>query len=285
MKTRQELLTSTTIDHIHRVDLRVTDVDRALEFYRDVVGLEVVSQDETSAALGSPGGEVILGLDADGVTEPADPRATGLFHVAIRFPTRSSLGDVLARLVDAGIEIGAGDHLVSEALYVDDPDGNGIELYWDRPADRWPPPTEDAAIPMATLAVDLQGVMNEGEGQVAVGRRAAQGTDIGHVHLQTAEIDRTVAFYRDALGFDLTGHLGGQAAFFSSNAYHHHIGANVWRSRGGHLASRSSAGLTRIVFAVADPSASKRLGELGQRSADGVIVNDPDGIELVFVPS
>src|SRR5687768_3028714 len=95
------------------------------------------------ATLRSLGGPVFLTLDSTGVTAPAEPRATGLFHHAIRFPTRSSLGNALARLAEAGYEIGAGDHLVSEALYIDDPDGNGVELYWDRPTEEWPAPSGD----------------------------------------------------------------------------------------------------------------------------------------------
>lgn len=286
---RQALVTSRLIDHIARVDLRVVDVERALGFYRDVVGLEVAEASETHAELRSAGGPVFLTMDSDGVTAPADPRATGLFHHAIRFPTRATLGDALARLVDAGYEIGAGDHLVSEALYIDDPSGNGVELYWDRPVESWPPPTGDMMVPMASLPVDLEGLLSEGEGRAAVGESAPSGTDMGHVHLQVSDVDETIRFYRDSIGLDLTGQLGASAAFFSSNGYHHHLGTNSWRSRGGPPARRDAAGLSRVTFFVADPSELTRLKERLAGSGDSsagdeseVVVTDPHGVELRF---
>ncbi|HET7483422.1 MAG TPA: VOC family protein [Actinomycetota bacterium] len=272
------------------MDLRVRSIDESLAFYRDVVGLEVAERSIESAALRSPGGAELLRLNSAGVTERAEKRATGLFHVAIRFPTRSALGDVLARLVAAGIEIGAGDHGVSEALYIDDPDGNGVELYWDRPEDQWPAPSEDMLVPMVTLPVDLQGVLDEGRGNDAVGRLAEAGTDVGHVHLQVSDVESTVRFYADEVGLDLVARMGGQAAFFSSNGYHHHIGANAWNSRGSGPATPSHAGLSRVVFGVDDVEQLERLRlrleEHGHRVSgaenESVMVSDPDGNELVF---
>ena len=284
---RQALVKSTLIDHIQRVDLKVADIERSLAFYRDVVGLEVVEGDAVRASLRSPGGPVFLTLETTGVTAPADPRATGLFHHAIRFPTRASLGDALARLVEAGYEIGAGDHLVSEALYIDDPDGNGVELYWDRPTEQWPAPSGDMLVPMATLPVDLEGLLAEGGGRAAVGESAASRTDMGHVHLQVSDITATIAFYSDVLGLDLTAQLGGSSGFFSSNGYHHHIGANTWRSRGGKPPRPDQSRLARVVFAVSDPSEldalRERLGDASLTDGD-VVVTDPDGIELRFSP-
>ena len=285
---REALVRSKLIAHIARVDLRVADVDRALSFYRDVVGLEVAESDGDKASLRSIGGPIFLTLDSTGVAAPADPRATGLFHHAIRFPTRASLGDALARLVDAGYEIGAGDHLVSEALYIDDPDDNGVELYWDRPTEAWPPPTGGMLVPMATLPVDLEGLLAEGAGRAAVGTGAAQGTDMGHVHLQVSHVGATIAFYNEVLGLDLTARLGGSSGFFSSNGYHHNIGANTWRSLGGKPARPDQAGLERVVFAVKDQaeldSLRARLEAEGRDAADDstIVVRDPDGIELHF---
>ncbi|HEX2050867.1 MAG TPA: VOC family protein [Actinomycetota bacterium] len=290
VEERTARATSTLVDRVAAVELRVTDVGRALEFYSGVVGLEVYERDERRATLGAPGGPALLTVRSDGVEGPAEPGATGLFHVAIRFPTRAALGDVLARLVAAGVEIGAGDHAVSEALYVDDPDGNGVELYRDRPVEQWPAPTSDALVPMVTEPVDLRGVLAEGAGDGAVGAPAARGTDVGHVHLQVADVERSVAFYVDELGLDLTARMGSQAAFFSSNAYHHHVGANSWRSRGGSPASSGRAGLDRIVFAVPGPERLERLrarlearGHALAGDGGGVTVRDPDGVALTFV--
>jgi catechol 2,3-dioxygenase len=287
--TRMSLTSSTLIDHIERVDLRVRNIDASLAFYRDIVGLEVADQTTHSATLRSPGGPVVLALDSNGVTAPAERRATGLFHVAIRFPTRPALGDALARLVAAGLEIGAGDHLVSEALYIDDPDGNGVELYRDRPEDQWPEPQGEMVVPMATLPVDLEGVLGEGRNRDAVGQPAAEGTDIGHVHLQVSDAAETTRFYTEVLGLDLIARMGGQAGFFSSNGYHHHVGANTWNSRHGSPATRDHAGLERVVFTVSDAdqleTVKVRLAENGGRfeEVDGdLVVYDPDQIELRF---
>ena len=289
VRDRQSIAKSRLIDAVARVDLRVQDIDHALTFYRDVVGLEVAERDGDRASLRSVDGPVILKLDSRGVTAPADPQATGLFHTAFRFPTRSTLGDALARLAEARLGLGAGDHLVSEALYVDDPDGNGVELYWDRPVEQWPPPTDDAMVPMATLPVDLDGLYRAGRGEAAVGDVAPEGTDVGHVHLQVSDTDQTIRFYVDVLGLDLTGKLGSSAAFMSSNGYHHNVGANTWRSRGSKTAGPDRAGLERIVFGVSDRGELTRLAERLAKNEwsasvneDVVVLRDPDGIELHF---
>jgi catechol 2,3-dioxygenase len=291
IKDRASLVKSSLIDHIARVELKVRDIEGSLAFYRDVVGLEVMERGDAHAVLRSPGGPGFLRLDSSGVTAVADPTATGLFHHAIRFPTRASLGDALARLVEAGLDIGAGDHLVSEALYIDDPDGNGVELYWDRPVEEWPPPTDDMVVPMASLPVDLQALLDEGRGREAVGDPAPRGTDMGHVHLQVSDMRRTTDFYSTVLGLDVIASLGPSAGFYSSKGYHHNIGANVWRSRGGRAAGPERAGLGRVVFGVEGAeeldALRARVEATGTRvegeSGTSVLVLDPDGIELHFV--
>lgn len=285
----QTWIKSNLIDSVARVDLRVQSMDAAIAFYRDVVGLEVATREGDTATLRAPGGPVILRLDSKGVTAPADPHATGLFHTAFRFPTRATLGGALARVGRAELELGAGDHLVSEALYVDDPDGNGVELYWDRPASEWPPPSEDARVPMATLPVDLDGLYRASLDEAAPDHRAPEGTDVGHVHLQVSDVEQTSRFYGDVLGLDLTAHLGRSAAFLSSKGYHHNIGANAWRSQGGKGASPNTAGLSRVVFGVSDRTELEQLadrlraeGTDATITADRITVADPDGIELQF---
>lgn len=284
IEDRMKLVTSTLIDHIARVDLQVQDLHRSLAFYEEVVGLEVAERSEDSADLRSAGSPVILRLTAS-ATSPADPRATGLFHTAIRFPTRMSLGDALARLVAANLDVAAGDHLVSEALYVDDPDGNGVELYWDRPVEEWPPPANGMMVPMATLPVDLRNLLNGSAGRAALGASAPPGTDVGHVHLQVSDVEETIDFYTRVLGLDLVARMGSSAGFFSSRGYHHNIGANSWQSRGSSSRVEGHAGLERVVFGVAQPEDLQalrvRVGE--QSHGDSVFVQDPDGIELEFV--
>ena len=289
VRQRESLARSRLISRIARVDLRVQDVERALRFYCDVVGLGVVDRVDSEVLLGDGAADAFLRLDTGGVTRPAEPTATGLFHTAFRFPTRAALGDVLARLVAADYPVGAGDHLVSEALYVDDPDGNGVELYWDRPTEQWPAPTGEAIVPMATLPVDLDGLYRAGRGTEAVGEAAPAGTDIGHVHLQVSDIAQTVRFYGDVLGLDLTGRMGQSAGFFSSNGYHHHIGANTWRSHGAKPAPKDRAGLERVVFGVPDGNELEDLRSRLRTSAHDftgsgseVVARDGDDIELRF---
>ena len=280
--------TSALIKGIRYVELRVTDIDRALGFYRDVVGLEVADRSPDEATLTDPSGADVLRLNSRGVDAGAVPSSTGLYHTAIRFPDRPALAAALARLVDAGLRIGASDHAVSEALYVDDPDGNGVELYRDRPRAEWPPAQPGQRLPAMMAPLDLHGLL--ADAPAGHSRRAEEGTDVGHVHLQVGDLDRTIAFYIDDLGLDLMTKLGDQAGFFSSRGYHHHLGANTWRSRGRGPAGREHAGLERIVFAIDDSdlrSLQERLEQRGwgpKMTEDGLDIHDPDGIALRFVP-
>lgn len=283
--------TSTLIERVQRVDLRVVKLDRALAFYRDVVGLEVVDQERHTASLAPPGGPVLLRLSKRGVIDPVEKAAAGLYHLALRFPGKAELGDALARLIAAGCEIGAGDHGVSEALYVDDPDGNGVELYYDRPRERWPAPGPGERVGMTTAPVDLQALLDAGRRTAAVGDPAPPATEIGHVHLQVSDIYATVPFYVDQLGLDLMQRFGNQAAFFSSNGYHHHIGVNTWRSRGSPPSRRTSAGLDSVVFTAGSEDVLDRtrlrLREYGHRlrgkPGRSLIVDDLSRNELQFV--
>ncbi|HEV3002292.1 MAG TPA: VOC family protein [Solirubrobacteraceae bacterium] len=240
------------ITAVRSVDLRVDDLDAATAFYSRVVGLEAGD----GATLRAPGGEALVRLSADGVTARAPRRAAGLFHTAFRFPTRADLADALRRA--APYLTGASDHGVSEALYLDDPAGNGVELYWDRPRDVWP---DD----MFTAALDLEDLAAQSGG----GARAPEGTDVGHVHLKVSDLPRAEVFWVGVLGFEVMHRYGDQAAFVATGGYHHHVGLNTWISLGRPLAPREAAGLDRVVFATD--------GE--EREAA-----DPDGIAVRLEP-
>ena len=280
---------SRLIDRIERVDLRVTDIDRAIGFYSDVAGFEVFERSGTTALLGDPQGAPFLELSSKGVTQPAPRRATGLFHTAFRYPTRKALGHALGRLVKAGFEVGAGDHFVSEALYVDDPDGNGVELYRDRPRDEWPPPQPGDLVAMGTVALDLQGILDEALADGMIEDQAPRGTDVGHVHFKIADVDESAAFYVDVLDLDVMARMGSQAIFLASNGYHHHIGGNTWQSRGQAPPSREQAGIDRVLFAIPNEEVDLLVGRLEASGrpfeTDGgrVVVRDPNDIELGFV--
>lgn len=282
---RGDSATSTLIERIDHVVLRVRDIERALGFYRDVAGLEVLESSPTSATLAPPSGDAILKLVSDGVDAPADRNGPGLYHTAIRYKDRAALANVLARLAAAGYRIGASDHGVSEALYVDDPDGNGVELYRDRPRDQWPQPAPGEKVGMTLDPLDLQALIQEAK---APGEHAA-GTDIGHVHLEVSDLARATDFYVKLLGLDLMAQYGDQAGFFASRGYHHHLGANTWHSLGREPAPKNHAGLERIVFDVETrqelADARRRLEDHGHDvtgSETELVVRDPDGIELRF---
>jgi catechol 2,3-dioxygenase len=278
--------TSTLIERIDHVVLRVRNIERALDFYRDIAGLEVLDSSSTTAELAPPGGTAILKLVSEGVDSLADRRGPGLYHTAIRYKDRAALANVLARLVEAGFQIGASDHGVSEALYVDDPDGNGVELYRDRPREQWPRPAAGEKVGMTLDPLDLHALISEAKDA----SDKATGTDIGHVHLEVSNLRAAIDFYVDGLGLDLMAEYGDQAGFFASRGYHHHLGTNTWHSLGRPQASKDHAGLEQIIFAVehehelaATHDRLRAMDGAAVLNGKTLTVKDPDGIELVFV--
>ena len=250
--------------HIDSVELRVADLERCRRFYERALGLEHTGADPLS--LGVDGRTLLVLREADPGT-PAPPTSTGLFHVAYRHPTRAGLASALRRLAASGARLtGASDHGVSEALYLDDPDRNGIEVYWDRPMDDWPW-AADGGVDMYTAPLDLESLVAEND---AV-EPNDPATDIGHVHLRVSDLERAISFYRDELGMGLRARLGDQAGFLAAGDYHHHVGVNTWQSRGGGPPPPGSAGLESFTIAV--PSAEQ---EPEERS-------DPDGIRIRLV--
>jgi catechol 2,3-dioxygenase len=261
------------------VRLRVADLDRASAFYARAVGLHPLERSAGEVHLGpAPGRTLVELVAAEGA--PARPRgATGLFHLAILVPGRAELARALHRVAEAGWAFtGASDHLVSEALYLDDPEGNGIEIYRDRPREEWRTDA-DGQLEMATLPLDLDGVI------AALPRDAADegmdpATTMGHVHLQVRDIPEAEGYYADALGFAPTvrGYPG--ALFVSAGGYHHHLGLNTWGTRGGPAPPAGALGLEgfRVVLpTTADVDAALgRLADAGH-PVSGASVTDPSG--------
>lgn len=234
--------------HIDHVVLRVADVPRATAFYGDVLGLQRIREDGDGAALSAPGGDKpLLVLRRSSMQGAAPTGTTGLFHTAIRWPTRAGLGEVLHRVAEARKPLsGASDHGVSEALYLNDPDGNGVELYWDRPRDAWPAAAAGERVAMFTKPLDVNALLALADGT------DASGADIGHVHLQVADLDEALTFWSGALGFELMARFGPDAAFVAAGGYHHHIGVNTWNSRGGPPGPPELPGLDTIALAYPD---------------------------------
>lgn len=241
-----------------RVALRVSDVERSAAFYNAIVGLEVATADADAAALRAPGGETLLELRRAPKPGHAVKRATGLFHTAFLYPDRASLGAALRRIAQTRTPLtGASDHLVSEALYLDDPDGHGIELYRDRPRDEWPQPDPGEKVKMDTLPLPLDPLIDEADGDGA-------GVIVGHVHLKVGDVQPAIDFWSGDVGMELMARFGPQAAFLASGGYHHHIGANTWHSAGAPPEPPDGPGLDAVVLH------ADRSEEL--RSPDGVRV-------------
>lgn len=264
-----------------RVTLRVNDVDEQVEFYRHVVGVPTVDRRDGRVTLRA-GEETLLELiESPGAPERPRP-AAGLFHVAIRVPNRDALADALARVRSEWSLEGAADHDASEALYLTDPEGNGIELYRDRPRDEWPR-AEDGRVDIGTAPLDLDSLAG-GDADAAL----PAGTDVGHVHLEVSTLAPSRSFYVDALGFAVSGTYDDGAAFLAAGDYHHHLALNTWNGR--NEPAGEHRGLARFEVVVPDADAlaatERRLESHSvavERRADHLRIEDPDGIEVRVV--
>lgn len=218
---------STTIG---TVSLTVSNLERSLTFYREILGCQVQERENESAILGADDTPLIHLQSNPGARRPAGP-TTGLYHFAILLPARVDLARALHHLAQSGARLqGFADHFVSEAIYLADPDGNGIEIYRDRPRSEWPYRGEQ--IQIGTVALDLDDLLAELDEPVPAWAGLPSGTTIGHVHLQVSNLQAAEQFYREVIGFDLMMHYGSAAAFLSAGGYHHHLGLNTWAGAG-----------------------------------------------------
>ena len=231
-----------SLPRIASIDLRAAGRDRMLDFYTRGLGLALLDQDDHALRLGPGTDRPLLTLHLDPSARPAPGRTTGLYHFAILLPSRRDLARALRNLLQHGYPLqGAADHLVSEALYLADPEGNGIELYADRPRADWP--RQDGKLRMATDPLDFEGLMAELSQDQAPWSGMPSATVIGHVHLKVAGIEEAESFYQDLLGFDLVTRYGASASFLSTDGYHHHVGLNSWESAGAPPPPDHAAGL------------------------------------------
>lgn len=227
--------------HIGQVSLTVRDLDRSLLFYRDVLGFTAVRHEGASALLSAAGERVLVELHERADAIPRPRRSSGLFHFAILVPSRAALGRSLRRLVDTDWPTtGAADHLVSEALYLDDPDGLGIEIYRDRPRDSWR--VDAGEIAMATEPLDLRAIQDE-PGAEARWNGLDAGTVIGHVHLHVPHLDLAEQLYCARIGFTPTLRRYPGALFVAAGGYHHHVGLNTWVGVGAPPPPENAVGL------------------------------------------
>jgi catechol 2,3-dioxygenase len=268
---------------VGRVHLQVGDLQRSIDFYEQVIGLQMVSRGEETAALAPRGGDrPLVHLQVKRGILPAPQRgAHGLYHFAILLPERADLGRFVEHLAAKGVRHAAADHLVSEALYLSDPDGLGIEVYSDRPLQTWQHSGRELA--MTTEPLDLAALSAAGGGRAWVG--APAGTTIGHLHLHVGDLGEARRFYQGALGFDVTVWSYPGALFFSAGGYHHHLGTNTWGA--GVDATDAHARLLDWELLVPDAAdeAAKSVLSAGYRASRGDagwLAADPWGTRVIL---
>lgn len=259
---------------IGSVTLRVADEKRALALYRDIVGLKVAGRDGSRIALGAGGAPFLFLEIAPGAQARPRKGLTGLYHAAILLPDRAALGSAIARLARANIQLGAADHNVSEAIYLYDRDGNGLEIYRDRPREEWP--WKDGLVQMANKPLDFDGILSEG-GKEEADEHVPAGTRIGHVHLQVGDVAEAERFYLGVLGFAKTAAWPG-ALFAAAGGYHHHIAANVWDSRNAPLPPANMAGLAEIALEIPQSEIANAREHI--RGAGAEIAGEDEGLVL-----
>ncbi|MBT9368650.1 VOC family protein [Rhizobium sp. CSW-27] len=271
--------------HVDTAHLVVQDLDRVAGFYRDIIGLTPLDASASGQVLGVAG-TPLLTLTTDRTVAKAPRTAAGLFHTAFLVPNRRALGAWLAHAAHAGVRLdGASDHLVSEAIYLSDPEGNGIEIYRDRTPMEWTY-FPDGTVQMATERLDLQALYDSAPKGAWGGME--DGTAIGHIHLQVGNIPEADAFYRDVLGLKIMARYPG-ASFFATGGYHHHVAANIWNSRGAGARGTGMTGLAGYALKFNEEgelaralAGLERLEIAATRSAQGWSLNDPWGIGLTL---
>ena len=268
------------------VHLTVGDLERSLDYYRTAIGLRVLDQGAGRAVLGTSERTLLVLFEETGV--PPAGRHTGLYHFALLVPRRAELAGWLAHAARGEVAMaGMSDHYVSEALYLRDPDGHGIEIYWDRPRDHWEGQVGER---MTSLPLDVRNLMGElPDPATAEFDGLPAGTVMGHVHLKVADVPETIGFYRDVLGFALMAHLGPAAAFLAAGGYHHHLGANTWESSGAGPPPAGTAALRHATIVMPADSdldhVVARISAAGiptEESGHGPLVRDPSGNAIVL---
>lgn len=280
----------TTPIHIHSLSLRVRDLEKMSYFYNAVMGLDILASEPTQTSLGKDGQQLIRLLKRTD-DDQDDPATAGLYHTAFLMPTREDLGRWLIMAYSNGVPFtGFSDHSVSEALYLNDPEGNGIEVYADRPHQNWE--WRDDRVVMGSYQLDLDSLVAGLPNEAALPYVAPSGFRIGHVHMRVGDTQLAQDFYVKATGLDLTALIGNEtAAFFSNGRYHHHIGANVWHSRNAGQRPQNMSGLEEAAFSIQSGLMDGLRQRLKTHGADiresGAVLEtlDPWGTRIRFIAS
>jgi catechol 2,3-dioxygenase len=260
---------ATTPTHIGRIGVVAKDARNVANFYKDVIGLRELRHAGGVITLGV-GDRPLMEIEQSAAIRPDDPRAAGLYHTAFLMPSRAELGRWIRHAVQNRVQLtGAADHLVSEALYLNDPEGNGIEIYADRDRKNWS--MDGDRVKMANSALDGDGIVASSQG-LPDWTGAPDNALIGHVHLRVGDANKAREFWNDQLGFDTMLEYGPQAVFLSSGGYHHHIGANSWQSRGAGPRDKDRTGLQWVELLQKGPATPKTI-------------TDPWGTEIRVAPA
>ncbi|UTR08914.1 VOC family protein [Evansella sp. LMS18] len=267
--------------YVGEVNINVTDIDRSIEYYESIIGFKTLERSERKAVLTADGKKPLLVLEQPEDVIPKQGRTTGLFHFAILLPGREDLSSFLRHIAENNVQIGASDHIVSEAIYLSDPDGNGIEVYRDRQASEWS--WTNGNVAMATEPLDAQGVLAESDKKW---NGLPEETVMGHIHLHVSELKKTEEFYNQ-MGFKVVTNYPG-ALFMSTHGYHHHIGLNVWNGEGAPAPAKNSAGLNWFVLEYSEQAAEDAVQKLAnidatvEKVSEGYKTVDPSGNTIIL---
>ena len=279
-----KLHADTKLGYVH---LTISDMQRSVDFYQRSLGFQIHRQESGLTYLGAGGEDLLALTEIPGAVRI--PRRSGLYHFAILTPSRQALARSLRNLIDTETALqGGADHLVSEALYLSDPDGNGIEIYRDRPRSDWK--YENGDLKMGTEPLDYQEILSEGGREHGAWTGLEAGTRLGHMHLHVSNLAEAAEFYEKVVGFDFLLSYMGSASFLSAGGYHHHIGLNIWNGVGVPPPPPDAVGLRYFTVQLAQEDEQQRLIErLNQaRSpyetyAEGLLVRDPSQNGILFI--
>ncbi|WP_243291511.1 VOC family protein [Bacillus sp. FJAT-47783] len=266
---------------VNHVKIKIENLERSLNFYQEVIGFKILEQTKSTAKLTTDGKTSVLSIEQPENVVPKQGKTTGLYHFALLLPHRSDLANIVRYFVEKGIQFGSSDHLVSEALYLSDPDGNGIEIYVDRDPSEWNWNNEEVV--MAVDPLNFQNLLSN-EKQEQLWKGLPEGTVMGHIHLHVSELKHTEEFYTKGLGFEVVNRYGSQALFISTGKYHHHIGLNTWNGVGAPSLPVNSVGLESFTLMFPNEEARdhvvanlKKLGASITKKNGTFITSDPSG--------
>jgi catechol 2,3-dioxygenase len=265
---------------VGHVKIKVESLERSLKYYQEVIGFKILEQTKTTAKLTTDGKTSVLSIEQPENVVSKQGKTTGLYHFALLLPHRSDLADIVNHFNENGIRIGSSDHLVSEALYLSDPDGNGIEIYVDRDPSKWS--WNNVEVAMTVDPLNFEDLLSTGR-QEQPWNGLPAGTVMGHIHLHVSDLQKTEEFYTKGLDFEVVNRYGAQALFISTGKYHHHIGLNTWAGVGAPTPPINSVGLQSFTLIL--PDASARDHVVANLKKIGASVTEKNGTFVTLDPS